>query len=454
MSLRIGKKLIKPYFLLLALLAVSFVLLACRSEPSTSKDVSLVWEAWNTITDSYVGADTLDSEQVAGDIITAMLEASDKPAYPFLTELDNIRGRPPRDVPKELVDVWKALTLIEEKWPDVHAKLVSDAAVEGMLESLGDSSTLRLTNEAYKRAQERLKGAYQGIGAFVGIRDGKVVLSPMENSPAERAGLMPGDIMLEVDGEPILGKSLQEIVATVRGPTGDAVTLLIERTGEPEPIMEFNVIRDSIDMVSVNRWLLPGAIGYIAISDFLETTSDAFFTALEELQLADMLALILDLRSNPGGSVESARKVVSQLLSEGLFMYEIDRQGERRDWPVEGSGLATNSDQLPMVALVNEFTGSGAEAVAGALQDAQRAKILGTRTLGKGSASVYKELSDGSAIYFPVSHWYTPSGRLIQGTGIEPDIDLPITAEERLIGTDPQLAEAYDYLDKLLPLFR
>ena len=448
---------------LLLLLLASLSLTACRRETTTSGEVAvvretttsgevgLVWEAWNLVKVSYVERDTLDSEEAVGNMILKMLEASEQSTYPFLTELGGVRGQPPSDVPAELVDVWKAWTLAREKWPDVEPKLLADSAIEGMIQTLGDDYVVHLTSEAYDRAQERLKGNYQGIGASIGIMDDKIVLAPMADRPAARAGLKAGDLLMEVDGEPVEGKSVQEIVDQVRGIAGTKVKLLIERSGEEEPL-EINVIRGNIDMVSVERRLLPGAIGYIYISEFQETTPDEVLDVLEELQRVDMLALVLDLRGNPGGSIESAQKVVSQFLPDGLFMYEIDTEGNRKDWPVEEGGIAT--EQLPMVVIVNGLTASAAEAIAGALQDLQRAKILGTRTLGKGSASVFKKLSDGSAIYLPTSYWYTPLGGLIQGTGMEPDIEVALTPEDRLLRIDTQLMEAYQYLDNLLPDFR
>jgi len=440
-----------PGFLFAVSLVALLAFLACQPKSSTSGEVGLVWEAWGVIKDSYVEGQTLDSKKVVGNAIAKMLGASGKPAYPFLTELESVRGRPPRDVPKELTDVWRSWVLFREKWPDVELRLLAEAAVQGMLEALSGGSAAHLTPEAYDRAQERLRGTYQGIGAFAVIQDGKLLLSPMEDSPAQKAGLKAGDVILEVNGEPVAAKGLEESVDLVRGPAGTKVTLLVERAGEEKPL-EFDVIRGDIDTVSVSRRLLPGAIGYIYISDFRENTPDKILDVLEELKQVDTLALILDLRDNPGGSIEAARKVASQFLSEGLFMYEIDREGNRRDWPIEQGGIAIK--ELPMVVVVNELTSSAAEAVAGALQDTQRAKILGTRTFGKGSANAFMVLSDGSAIYIPVSHWYTPLGRLIQGAAIAPDIEVFLTAQDRLSERDSQLQEAYNYLDNLLPRFR
>ena len=437
--------------ILVLCLMASITLVACRPATTTSEEVSLVWEAWNIIKTSYVEGAALDSEQAAGDMIVAMLDAGNKPPYPFLTELEEVRARPPRDVPKELIDVWKVWILFREKWTDVSPELLTGAALESMVASLDEGSASHLTPEAYARAQERLTGTYQGIGAFVTIQEGMIILSPMEQSPAASAGLESGDILREVDGELVEGQSHQEVVEKVRGPANTWVTLLVQRRGEEE-LIELSVPRGAITMVSVDRQLFPGAVGHIYISDFHDNTPVEVKGALQDLQRVDMLALILDLRHNPGGSIASAQEVVSHFLADGLFMYEINKEGNTKDWPITDGGIAT--EELPMVVLVNEFTGSAAEAVAGALQDTGRAQIIGTRTFGKGSASRFEELSDGSAMYLPVSHWYTPSGKRMQGAGIEPDIEVALTAEDIFLGRDSQLAEAYNYLDGLLPHFR
>ena len=438
---------------LLLCLFASLVLVACRPVSTTAGEINLVWEAWGIIKSTYVEGDSLDSGEATGNIILEMLDAGERSAYPFLTELDDVRGRPAEDVPGELTDVWKAWVLFHEKWPEVDAKVLANAAIDGMLDTLGDESAVHLTAEAYDRAQERLKGSYHGIGASVMEREGDIVLSPMGDSPAQKAGLAEGDVVLAVDGHVVEGESLGEVVERVRGPSGTKVTLLVERLDEEEPI-ELNVIRDDIHVDSVRRTLFPGAIGYIYIADFLEHTPDEVVDFLEELKQVDMLALVLDLRGNPGASIESARKVASQFLSEGIITYEMDRQGNRRDWLIEEGGLYTDAEKLPMVVIVNALTADAAEAAAGGLQDAGRAKILGTSTAGKASASVFVELTDGSAIYVPTSYWYTPSGQPIHGPGIQPNIQVPLTVEDRMAGLDSQLARAFQYLDELLPQFR
>ncbi len=451
-----------PTLWLVPLLTVALLLLACsRTDADPTEEVpppepvpdemSLAWEAWDLIKNSYVAAGDLDSQQVTGSMILSMLERNGRSPYPFLTELGSVTTQPPIGVPEELVDVWKASALFREKWPDVAAVQLVDTAINGLLQMLGDDSIVRLTPEAYARALEELETSYQGIGAFVDTVDGKLVMVPMEDSPAAKAGLEEGDVVLQVDGEPVEGRDRGEIVGQVRGPAATKVTLLVERTGEEEPI-EVDVIRDEIREDSVARSFLPGSIGYIYISDFLEHTHDELLDVLEEFNQLDTLALIVDLRSNQGLSVEAARRVASEFLLEGLFSYEVGKNGERRDQLIAEGGLAVG--ELPIVVIVNGGTGNMAEAVAAALKEAGRTTILGTTTLGDGSTRVYQLLSDGSAIYLPVSLWYTPSGKLIQGNGVEPDIMVDLTIEDRAAGVDSQLTTAYSHLDDQLPEFR
>jgi carboxyl-terminal processing protease len=208
-----------------------------------------------------------------------------------------------------------------------------------------------------------------------------------------------------------------------------------------------------VEIPSVRAELLPGAIGYISISEFKGNTGEQLIRTLETSKMRNMLALILDLRSSAGGSVEAAQQVVSQFLPPGgLFVYEIDQGGKRRDWPILEEGLAVKA--LPMVVLVNEDTLGVAEAVAGALQEAGRAALMGTRTAGKGSINTLVKLTDGSAIYLPTSRWYSPSGRLLEGTGITPDAWVPLQPEDRGFGRERQFNQAYEYLNSRLPPFR
>ena len=448
----VAKKRTSCAFPILVSILLLVLLASCGSRRQSSEQLELVWESWEIVKSSYVDSQALDPEKVTGEMISHMLEAAEKPAYPFLAELEKVSRRAPRDVPPELIDLWRAWVLFGERWPEVPEQHRAEAAIQGMLNSLADISARHLNPEAYSRAKEDLTGSYEGIGAVVQVQDGyPTIVELMEDKPAEKAGLQPGDAIHEVDGVSVKDLSVEEAIKLVRGPTGTKVILLVAREGEEE-LQEINVTRDAIEVLSVEVQLLPGGIGYMYIAEFHLSTSDEVLDALEALNTTDILALILDLRGNPGGSLEAARDVASQFIPDGLFMYAIDKEGNREDWLIDkGEAFKEN---LPIAVVVSEFTASAAEALAGALQDRKQATIIGMETFGKGSASAYQELSDGSALYLPVAKWFTPNGNLFQGRGITPDILVDITAEDLAQGRDSQIIEAYNYLDNLLPPFR
>ena len=296
-------------------------------------------------------------------------------------------------------------------------------------------------------------GSYEGIGASVAIEEDRILLFPFpdQDTQAEKAGIEPGDVLLEVDGESVAGLSVEETAKRVRGPAGRRVKVLVERAGEPEPL-EYNVFRGDVDRPSIVSQAYPAGIWYIGVRQFLENTGDPVAEALETFERFRMLALILDLRSNPGGSPEAARLVAGQFLHLGdLVMYEVDLEGNRTDWVTLEGGLGLQD--VLMVVLTNESTAGVAEAVAAALQDAGRATIIGTQTFGKATTNDFVELSNGSAIYLPTSRWYTPSGQLLEGTGIQPDLRVPFQLEDQGFG-ELQFNRAYDHLNGQLPPFR
>ncbi len=434
-------------------LAVAGVLMtqaACsRPMPETAGEEGLIWEAWDIINESYVDAESVDSEAVSESIIAAMLAHVEEPAYPFLTELDATRGRVPGGVPAELLNVWKAWESLQLKYPDLDEHALAVASVSGMVAGLGDTSTRYLTPEAYDRAQEETDDAYEGIGAFVNVVDGQIILSPMRGGPADVGGIREGDVLVEVEGRSLEDLSADEAVALVRGPARSKVHLKVARPDEERPL-EFDITRGTIDVPTVDVQLLPGAIGYIYVSEFSDTTPTEVLDLVERLKAADMLALILDLRFNPGGQVDSARRVAGEFLSTGTFMYELDSLGNRTDHMIEGEGTIAGDD-VPMAILVEGSTADASEALAGALQDADRAKVIGTETKGEAAGLSYFPLGDGSAMQLAVTRWHTPNGRLISDGGITPDIQVPSLPSSP---SDAQLIQAYDYLNELLPLFR
>ena len=401
---------------------------------------------------SYVNGPSLDSELVIGGAVNSMLEFAERPAYPFLTRLDQVVGRPPRHVPEEMQDLWRVWVLVRSTWPDLDPTLLSGAAIDGIMRSLGDSTSSYLTQEAYRRFLEEEPSRYDGIGTSLGVENGQLVIrSPMSGGPADRAGLQRGDVILAIDGSSIAGQTPDEATANIRGPAGTRVTFLIRRPTESDT-REVSVTRTTIDIPTVDMSLLPGSIGYIHIEKFGDNTVGELLDGLENFNRLETLGVLLDLRNNAEGPLEVALNVGSQFLESGLFLYEVDNEKARKDHNVNEGGAST--DVMVMVVLVNEGTGGAAEALAGALQDSGRAIVMGESTLGRGSTTTFHHLSNGDVLQFPVSYWYTPSGRSITDVGIKPDLEISLIDEEFQMNRDSQLISAYEYLDEQLPAFR
>jgi carboxyl-terminal processing protease len=302
----------------------------------------------------------------------------------------------------------------------LDAEALAEGAVKGMVEALDDPYTAYLDPVAYELSQEGLQGKFEGIGAFVATEDDKIVIiAPVAGSPADEAGIRAGDVILEVDGRPTAEMSLTEVVLAVQGPKGTKVTLSILHQGETEPVL-IEIVRAEIEVPSV-RFEMMDDTAYIDITNFSERTAGELAPVMEEVK-QQASGIILDLRSNPGGLLDSVVGVASFFLNEGVVLDVVDNEGKHFSYSVE-PGLATD---LPMVVLVDEYSASGSEVLAGALQDYGRAVIAGQKTFGKGSANTLYELEDGSALYITYARWLTPDGRLIEGEGIQPDYVLDL----------------------------
>ncbi len=325
----------------------------------------------------------------------------------------------------------------------LDAAALVPAAVRGMIEALGDPHTAYIDAETYKLERHAFEGAFQGIGATVAMVEGAItIVSPIRGSPAERAGIRPGDRILAVDGDSTRGMALADVVARIRGVRGSKVALTILHAGATLP-EQVEIVRDEIRTPSVFAELRDDGIAHLRISQFTNRTNEEIMEELRGLRQRGMRGLVLDLRRNPGGLLEETVRVTSQFLASGAVLYEARAEGPRKEWAVRSGGVAT---ELPLVVLVDRGSASGSEVLAGALQDAGRAPLVGTRTFGKGTVNQVREMSDQSALYVSIARWYTPKGRQIEGAGLQPDIEVALTEDDLSQGRDPQLERALDIL--------
>ncbi len=311
----------------------------------------------------------------------------------------------------------------------VDVDTLSQAAIEGMVAALDDPYTAYLDAETYQFELGDLEGKFEGIGAVVTIRDEQLmVIAPLAASPAAEAGIRAGDAILEIDGVSTSGMGLYEAILKVRGPKGTSVSLLILHQDETEPV-GIVIIRDEIEIASVS-FEMRGDIAYINITGFNERTNEELTPVLEAIDAQNAAGIILDLRSNPGGIVEAVVDVASRFLDEGEVVFSIrDNEGNLEIIKANSQGITTD---LPMVVLVDGFSASGSEVLAGAFQDHGRATIAGTITFGKGSVNYLIQLEDGSGLYITSGRWLTPNGSLIEGEGVIPDIELELTGEDAI----------------------
>lgn len=359
-----------------------------------------------------------------------------------------VKDQPTEEAAQNLSLYWEVWNRVEEQFyggvPDNAP--VTYGAIKGSLATLDDPYTIFLEPEPAAKEKADLEGQFGGIGAFVSRdEDGNVLLDPMRDQPAAKAGLQKDDILIGVDGLEVTPEmSIDDIVGKIRGEIGTPVVLTIRRQGSDEPI-EITVVRAIIETPSANWRVLEQdpAIGYVQLTVFTERSNTELNQAFDELAEQGVQAYILDLRGNGGGLLDAAVDVTSQFLRDGVVVRE-DRQNEgERVYEVRSGGKVLDQ---PLVALVNGGTASASEIVAGALQDYDRATLIGERTFGKGSVQLIYELSDKSRLHVTVAKWFTPNGHLIDETGLTPNIEVLFTEEDHATGNDPQLARAITFL--------
>lgn len=343
---------------------------------------------------------------------------------------------------KNIKNLTIALTLIQDNYiKEVPEDKLIEGAIQGMVFSLQDPNSHYLPREVYQVIKEMETGEYGGIGVTVSMKDDKVVVvSPIEDTPGEKAGIKPGDIIVRVNGESCQGKTLLEIVNEIKGPPGTKVNLTIEREGLEQPL-ELEIIREIVKTKMVKSQMLEGKIGYIRITNFGNKVGDKVEKALEGLEKEGMRGLILDLRNNPGGMVGEAVEVADKFLSRGLITYTRGRTG-RENFRYEARKEGTHPS-YPLVVLINGGSASASEIVAGAFQYHRRAEIVGSKSYGKGSVQARFELRGGSALNLTVARYYLPDGQSIEGKGIEPDIKV-----EEKEGKDLALEKAQEVIKR------
>ena len=374
----------------------------------------------------------------------------------------------PTPTPKQLGVVDEAWSVILNDYVDkdkIDQNALSSSAIKAMLESIHDPYAAYFDAAEFKTIKQmNVQGTYGGIGAMVTIKDGQVtVIAPITGTPAEKAGIKPGDKILTIDGNSTQGMSLEEAVLKVQGNPGTKVTLEVLHQGEGIPIT-LVITREEVNLPSVYPEIgnttstpsttqaptvtpLPNGIAVITITYFSERTGDETVSALKSVLASGAKGIVLDLRDNPGGILDSAVTVSSQFLKQGIVLYALDSSGKKETWDVKPGGLATD---MPLAVLVNGNSASASEVVAGALQDYGRAPLIGNQTFGKGSVNHFRQLSDGSAIYISIGRWYTPNGRQIEGNGLTPDIVVTRTEQDIQQGKDPQLDRAIEYIKSKL----
>ncbi|MEE9420743.1 MAG: S41 family peptidase [Desulfatiglandaceae bacterium] len=328
-----------------------------------------------------------------------------------------------KDVYKNIEVFTEVLRQIEKNYVDPQdpQKLIY-GAIKGMVRSLDPHSSF-LTKEEHQELMMETKGSFSGIGIEITVKDNILtVVSPIEDTPAYKAGVKAGDKIIKVEGKSTKDMTLLEAVKKIRGPKGTQVKLTIAREGVQKPL-DFSITRDVIPLKSVRHYSLTPEIGYVRISNFQSKTAKDLSATLEELERRGKLkGLIIDLRNNPGGLLSQAIEVSELFLDSGVI---VSTKGRNSSQNIKATAHKDEKQRdYPIIVLVNGGSASAAEIVAGALQDNKRAIILGTRTFGKGSVQTILPLSDGSGLRLTTSLYYTPSGKSIQLSGITPDIDL------------------------------
>ena len=364
------------------------------------------------------------------------------------------------DILGEIQDILEEDFVVPEA---VNGEALEQGAIGGQIDALGDPHTVYITPEDYQSGFDIISGSFEGIGANVDQdpTTGEItIVTPFRGSPAEKAGILPGDVILAVDGESTEGWSVQDAVEVIRGTEGTEVTLTVRhsnRESEDLTITRGTIVIPTVfahDAQDASGKAVPG-VAYIEIQQFTDQTVNDLRDELNRIGDEGYKGLVLDLRRNPGGGLDATVNVADMFLDGGTVLTQVDRNGSETVYEAESGGEAVD---LPVVILVSGGSASGSEVLAGALRDNGRAKLVGTQTFWKGSVNHIRELSNGGALYVTIARWLTPNGTLIEGVGLGPDVPVELTPEalsdELQKGYGPQISAAIDLLNQQLAASR
>lgn len=380
-----------------------------------------------------------------------------------------INEQPPRSVSVDFSlfwDVWQRLFRFYIDRATMDTQKMVWGAITGMVSSLGDPYTAFLPPKENKEFKEDLGGEFDGIGAQLGLKDGRViVIAPLKGTPAQKAGILAGDYILKVDGEDTAGWTVPQAVTKIRGPRGTDVQLEILHENAQKPV-ELTIRRDTITVPSIEWWAKKpseiteiegiedakklfsnlNSVVYLRLSRFGDNTNDEWNKAISEILVRQktngtIKGLILDLRNNPGGYLDGSVFIASEFLEKGIVVSQVNSDGTKEEFPVNRKGKFLT---IPLVVLVNKGSASASEIVAGALKDYKRATLIGEQTFGKGSVQTPQELSAGAGLHITTGKWLLPKGDSISKVGVKPDIEVVLEITEA--SQDGQLAKAVELL--------
>ena len=345
-------------------------------------------------------------------------------------------------IEEKLLNIQSVLDQYYLEDSEIDPDALAEGIYKGYVDALGEKYTYYYTAEEYDSLKQDMSGTYSGIGALLtqSVDTGVIsIVRPFKGSPSEEAGMLKDDIIYKVEGEEVTGGDLSEIVSRIKGEEGTTVNMELYRPSE-DRYYTVDVERRSIETPMVEYEMLDDSIGYVEILEFMDTTYDQFCTAVDDLTSQGMHALVIDLRDNPGGIVDSATDVLDRILpTDKLLVYTVDKNNTKEEY----YSADDEKIELPIAVLINENSASASEIVSGCLQDYEKATLVGVTSFGKGIVQYIIPLGDGSAVKLTSAKYYTPNGRNIHGTGIDPDVEVKLDGEKE---GDEQLDAAIDLL--------